>query len=165
LNQKLILSAESNYTNSIKKYTWLPVGTSTCDPCRSVSVAPSQNQWFAVKTDLNGCFASDSINIKVLNEKLVFIPNAFSPNGDQINDLFRPFTAEAVEEIEYFIVYDCWGNHIYGTSSFKPNDNKTGWDGTYKGIAANDGVYTYATQVRLRNGKTQRYVGDVMLVR
>ncbi len=163
--EKLLLNAESNYTNIIKNYTWFPAGTSTCDTCRSISVAPSQNQWFAVKADINGCFASDSINIKVLNEKLVFIPNAFSPNNDQNNDLFRPFTAEAVEEIEYLIVYDRWGNHIYEAVNFLPNDEKTGWNGTAKGEIANIGVYTYAVQVRLRNGKTQRYIGDVMLVR
>ena len=163
--EKLDLSATTNYPNIVKKFTWLPDNTTSCDTCKTISVAPDKTQWYAVKAQIEGCFATDSINIKVLNQKLVFMPTAFRPNGDQINDVFRPYSNDAVEEIEYFIVYDRWGNHIFENTNFKPNDDNAGWNGSYKNIPANEGVYTYATQVRLKNGKTQKYLGDVMLTR
>ena len=163
--EKLDLSATTNYPNIVKKFTWLPDNTTSCDTCKTISVAPDKTQWYAVKAQIEGCFATDSINIKVLNQKLVFMPTAFRPNGDQINDVFRPYSNDAVEEIEYFIIYDRWGNHIFENTNFKPNDDNAGWNGTYKNIPANEGVYTYATQVRLKNGKTQKYLGDVMLTR
>jgi gliding motility-associated-like protein len=163
--EKINLTATTNYPNITKKFTWLPDNTTNCDTCKTINVAPEKTQWYAVKAQIEGCFVTDSINIKVLNQKLVFMPNAFSPNGDQINDVFRPYTSEAVAEIEYFVVYDRWGNHIFESVNSKPNDDNTAWNGTFKNVLASEGVYTYVTQVRLKNGKIQKYMGDVLLTR
>ena len=107
---KVMLEAKTNYPDVIKNYVWLPQGTNACDTCRTIDVSPSKNQWYAIKVSKDGCSASDSINVKVLNQKLVYIPNIFSPNGDKINDLYRPYCAEDVAEIEYFQVFDRLGN-------------------------------------------------------
>jgi gliding motility-associated-like protein len=162
---KVTLEAKTNYPDVIKNYVWLPQGTNTCDTCRKIDISPSKNQWYAIKVSKDGCSASDSINVKVLNQKLVYMPNIFSPNGDKINDLYRPYCAEGVAEIEYFQVFDRWGTLIYDVTNYNATDTTIGWDGTYKNIPANRDVYTYAVQVRLRNGQTQRYLGDVFLQR
>jgi gliding motility-associated-like protein len=162
---KLMLEAKTNYPDVIKNYVWLPQGTNACDTCRKIDVSPSKNQWYAIKVSKDGCAASDSINVKVLNQKLVYMPNIFSPNDDKINDLYRPYCAEGVAEIEYFQVFDRWGTLIYEVTNHNATDTSIGWDGTYKNIPANRDVYTYAVQVRLRNGQTQRYLGDVFLQR
>ncbi len=162
---KITLNAQSGYDNIIKKYTWLPVGTSSCDTCKSISIAPNKNQSFVVQASVEGCTATDSINIKVLNENLVFIPNAFSPNNDQINDFFSPFAAASVAEIENFSVYDRWGNQLYEANNYTPNDPKIGWDGTFRGSNVSEDIYIYTAQIRLKNGKIKKFAGDVKLFR
>ncbi len=162
---KVLLEAKTNYPDVIKNYVWLPQGTNACDTCRTIDVSPSKNQWYAIKVSKDGCAASDSINVKVLNQKLVYMPNIFSPNDDKINDLYRPYCADGVVEIEYFQVFDRWGTLIYQVTNHSATDTSIGWDGTYKNIPANRDVYTYAVQVRLRNGQTQKYLGDVFLLR
>ncbi len=162
---EITLNAQSDYANIIKKYTWLPAGTSSCDTCKSISITPDKNQWFAVQASVEGCTAIDSINIKVLSENLVFIPNAFSPNNDQVNDVFRPFTADTVVEIEHFSVYDRWGNLLYEATNSIPNDPKIGWDGTFRGSNVSEDIYIYTAKIRLKNGKIQKFAGDVKLFR
>jgi gliding motility-associated-like protein len=162
---KVKLEAKTNDGQVIDNYTWLPQGTTSCDTCQFINVMPNKNQWYSVKVVKDGCVVRDSILIKVLNQKLVYIPNVFSPNGDKINDLFRPYCAEGVVEIEYFQVFDRWGTLIYDVTNYNATDSTIGWDGTYKNIPANRDVYTYAVKVRLRNGQTQKYLGDVMLLR
>lgn len=57
----------------------------------------------------------------------VFIPNAFSPNGDGLNDAFKMTTTAAVE-LNYFRVYDRWGNRVWAASDYRPAwDGKTKW--------------------------------------
>ena len=162
---KITLQAQSNHSDVIKNYVWLPQGTKACDTCQTIDVSPSKNQWYAIKVSKDGCVAIDSINIKVLNQKLVYMPNIFSPNGDKINDLYRPYCAEGVVEIESFQIFDRWGTLVYEAQHYNATDTSIGWDGTYKNIPAKRDVYTYTLQVRLRNGQTQSYLGDVFLLK
>ncbi len=159
------LEVKSSNGNVFNNYTWLPKGTSNCDTCQSIIVAPSQNQWYSVKVIGDGCVVRDTVLIKVLNQKLVYMPTAFSPNEDNINDLYRPYCAEGVAEIDYFRIYDRWGTLIYTINNYDASDTSIGWNGTFKDKPANRDVYTYAVQVRLRNGQTQQYLGDVFLSR
>jgi len=107
-------------------------------------------------TDLNTCIGMDSIMIYV-DRYRIFVPNAFTPDGDGINDLFAPvITGDIIgEDIEMYI-YNRWGEMIYQFS-----DLGKGWDGTYKGKNANTGVYVW---VLLINGNA-RQDGTVSLIR
>ena len=89
----------------------------------------------------------------------VVIPNAFSPNGDGLNDIFR-VTARKFINVQEFKVYNRWGTEIFSTS-----DVRKGWDGTYKGISQDPGVYYYLVRVSYPNGKTQFLKGDLTLIR
>ncbi len=164
-SEKLQLAAQTTPPDVIKQYTWFPSGTTACDTCQSIEIAPSDNQWYAVQARQGECTASDTLVVKLLKEKTTYLPNAFSPNGDQNNDLFRPFCADVVRNINTFEVYDRWGNLLYRKSNFMPNSADIGWDGTYQGQKADQGVYTYWVEVQLRSGKLQRYAGDVLLLR
>ena len=66
--------------------------------------------------DSTGCIVSDDIMITVKEERSVFIPNAFSPDNDGVNDIFTIFTGERVSGIKQFKVFDRWGNLIYEIS-------------------------------------------------
>ncbi|RUT80039.1 PKD domain-containing protein [Ancylomarina longa] len=107
-------------------------------------------------TDLNSCIGRDSIMVYV-DRYRIFVPNAFTPDGDGVNDTFAPvITGDlAGEDIEMYI-YNRWGEMIY-----KFTDLGEGWNGTYKGKNANTGVYVW---ILLINGKA-RQDGTVSLIR
>jgi gliding motility-associated-like protein len=94
----------------------------------------------------------------------VYIPNVFSPNGDQVNDIFEiAFSSEADITDVKAIIYDRWGNEVFRTADLHVN-----WDGTFSGKAMQPGVYAYfLTFDRGVGGKKrhEKYAGDISLVR
>jgi len=107
---------------------------------------------------LHGCPQSDSVHIKVIMQD-VFIPNAFSPNGDGLNDVFH-VTARKLITVQEFIIMNRWGNMVFST-----RDINTGWNGKYKGVDQDPGVYYYLIRVAYPNGRTQLLKGDLTLLR
>ncbi len=107
-------------------------------------------------TDLKGCVGFDSIMV-YMDRYRIFVPNAFTPDGNGVNDTFGPSITGDItgEDIEMFI-YNRWGELIYQFT-----DLGQGWDGTYKGKIANTGVYVW---VLIINGKA-RQDGNVSLIR
>lgn len=94
-------------------------------------------------TNSNGCETIDSITINVIDEgaldcQNLLLPSAFTPNNDQLNDLYGISNLFIVQGIEYFEIYDRWGAKMWETSI--PEEK---WDGTYKGSAVNPGMYMY----------------------
>lgn len=99
----------------------------------------------------NGCPDTIKQKVKVLPEHLFWIPNAFTPNGDYINGVFKP---ELMGVTDYkFYVFDRWGEKIFET-----NDTKVGWDGTYKGNKCQQDVYVYLIRYKdvVEDGEHQR---------
>ncbi|MEY3368816.1 MAG: hypothetical protein RI973_1971 [Bacteroidota bacterium] len=95
----------------------------------------------------------------------VYFPNAFSPDGDGINDSFLPFDGGDVGRIHYLGVFDRWGGLVHEARDFLPNDFSKGWDGMVDGKAAMAGVYTWLARVEFRDGYLQWLQGDVHLLR
>ncbi len=91
---------------------------------------------YSVNLEVDGCTASDKIKIIDYCPTKVFIPNAFTPNNDAKNDLFKA-RGEYVEDFEMYI-FNRWGELI-----FHGNGLSTGWDGTYGGVRVQQDVYVY----------------------
>ncbi|WKZ74792.1 MAG: gliding motility-associated C-terminal domain-containing protein [Vicingaceae bacterium] len=92
-------------------------------------------------------------------EQYVNLPNAFSPNADGENDVFRLLGADKVSEME-LRVFNRWGQEVFYT-----NQKETGWDGTFKGQPAPTGVYAYTLVATLTNGEVITKKGNVTLKR
>lgn len=107
---------------------------------------------------LSGCPKVDSFHIHVIMQD-VFIPNAFSPNGDGLNDVFH-VTCRKLINVQEFRIMNRWGNEVFST-----NDINQGWNGKYKGVAQDPGVYYYMMRVSYPNGRTQFLKGDLTLLR
>ncbi|HMK19059.1 MAG TPA: FG-GAP-like repeat-containing protein [Chitinophagaceae bacterium] len=108
-------------------------------------------------TDQCGSY-SDEIVIRKLQACLLIMPNAFTPNNDGANDLFRiPPGVPLI--LDDFSIYDRWGNKIFTT-----NDIKKGWDGTYKGTKLSTGVFVYTVSGKLNN-EDKFLKGTVLLIR
>jgi gliding motility-associated-like protein len=88
----------------------------------------------------------------------IFVPNAFSPNGDGNNDILKLYGAK-IQSMEFY-VYNRWGQRV-----FESKDLSTTWDGTFSGQALNAGVYPYIIKVVFLNGETFEKRGNITLVR
>jgi gliding motility-associated-like protein len=96
----------------------------------------------------------------------VYAPNAFSPNGDNSNDYFTLFAKpNQVLEISALSIFDRWGNQVFDATSFPPNEESQGWDGTSRGQLLNSGVYVYMAEVTLIDGRKLQLEGEVLLMR
>ena len=111
-------------------------------------------------TDSNHCAGSDSVLVtqKQCLEDLV-VPNAFTPNGDGRNDVFRPIVLENVVHYK-FDVYDRWGERI-----FESKTPMQGWDGKLNGIPAANGVYVWFCQYQPDGQEERIKKGTVVLIR
>jgi gliding motility-associated-like protein len=109
----------------------------------------------------NACYAhSDSIRLTFSSDSAgPFIPSAFTPNGDGLNDVLR---IEGLREDVGFQmrIFDRWGMMVYEST-----DPMAGWDGKFHGVAAQEGVYALLVQVTDCRGKLQPVVGSVSLMR
>ena len=117
--------------------------------------------YFVDILDANGCNIKDTVFIDpgTCCEE-VFIPNAFTPNGDGVNDLFRVTTSAGIELIQ-FAIFDRWGNRIWHTYDFR-----RGWDGSYKGAQESMNTFHYIFHYKcLTDGNTYMRKGDVNLIR
>jgi gliding motility-associated-like protein len=112
---------------------------------------------YFVKLAVEGCFESDTIVLDECPVKL-WIPDAFTPNGDGLNDTFRP-AGEGIEKFSMRI-YDRWGKMVCETTSLEP-----GWDGTYKGEPSPDGTYVYMIITEEAGGEIRQLQGTVVLLR
>ncbi|NUO01930.1 MAG: gliding motility-associated C-terminal domain-containing protein [Saprospiraceae bacterium] len=145
---------------------WSP-SSAFADPTVPVQrVSPSETMAFTVVVrDEFGCVGSDDILITVSKPSPVFIPDAFSPNGDGQNDVLMIFGGKGVRTIEAFNIFDRWGNLVFGQRQFQPNDPAFGWDGNFEGRPMNAAVYVYYAEVVLENGEVIPLKGDIILMR
>ena len=110
-------------------------------------------------TDIAGCKLSATVLVKVYNGITYYLPNAFSPNGDGLNEVFRPIPAGIVST-EYFRIFSRYGQLIFETSQ-----PLKGWDRTFKGIKQPVGNYVSSIKGMGNNGKVVEMKGNVVLVR
>ena len=117
--------------------------------------------WLIVKTQY-GCIDSTHNDVSIKPNFTFYIPNAFTPDGDGINDYFGPKgTGIELNSFEMYI-YDRWGEEIY-----KTNNMDEPWDGEVRksGADAQEGVYSWLAFVKSFNGKSHKFIGHVTLVR
>jgi len=157
-----------NSSSPLDSIWWVPTDFLDCTTCQNPTSTPDNSieyQVFAL--DSNGCLASDMFSIIVLQPQGsdVYAPNAFSPNGDGINDAFTLFGNEKIEAIENLTIFDRWGGMVFYAEGIAPNDLSKGWTGEWRGKQANQGVYTWMATVKLADGTNKLLAGDVTLLR
>ena len=126
-------------------------------------VTPSETSTYTVElTDANGCVTEVSVTVYVLgaSEEEIKIPDAFTPNGDGINDVFRMVTGQTLGEVE-LIIYNRWGDNLFQQTG----DSGIAWDGTYQGQEQANDVYIYLFRVKTLDDKEFFFQGEVTLYR
>ena len=143
-------------------YEWSPID-GLANPYTGITSARPlfSTTYYVVGKTVHGCEAIDSVFVEVIEPPRVLLPNAFSPNGDDLNDIFRPFTKD-VAEISGFQVYNRWGETVYDGVY----NNFEGWDGLHKGEVQDVGVYIYLIQYRFEGAEeTKTVIGNITLIR
>ncbi len=103
---------------------------------------------------------SASINVLAICDAPIYIPNAFTPNKDRLNEVFRVPPTDNFQ-LNSFNIYNRWGELIFNTTNIKE-----GWDGNFKGIQQASGIYTYIIKLTsLKTGKSSQKIGSVQLIR
>lgn len=146
-------------TNAIR-YSWSPNYNISTLNGPNVTVSPHQTtQYILTGYNTNRCFSSDTINVIVIQDcGDMFIPNAFSPNGDGVNDELKVYGL-CLKTLT-FMVFNRWGEKVFETSNVN-----VGWDGTYNGDKLNTGVYVYRLEGKTLEGKGYSSKGNITLVR
>jgi len=99
-------------------------------------------------------------------DSLIYIPSAFSPNGDATNDLFQIFSKSGtLNRIVSYRIFDRWGSLIYQRLNFDPYGRGNWWDGTLSNSTANQSVFTYLFEVEFSNGFVKTFKGDITLMK
>lgn len=137
---------ELNAYSAVSKLEWWPQDIILTNPyLNSIKVKPiNTTQYFVKVTDGNNCIGYDSVTVGVYSKNVLLIPTGFSPNGDGINDVFKVVKHLNVKTLNYFEVYNRWGQKIFSTTNIEQ-----GWDGTFNGEPVPTGSYSW--QILLTN--------------
>ena len=117
-------------------YSWTPaIGLSDVNISNPVAIISSTQTYFLKAFTPEGCESYDDVTVKIYKGPDIYLPNAFTPNGDTKNDLFKGI-AVGIKQFNYLKVYNRWGQLVFYTTDY----NK-GWDGMWKGRQQPGGVY------------------------
>lgn len=127
----------------------------------NLKLFPQKNTLYKLSGDrFSGCTLFDTLLIKVKPCPLsIYFPNAFSPNQDGLNDIFKPIITGKISEY-YLAIYNHYGQMVFNTTN--PN---IGWDGNVKGEPQNSGIFVWYSRYKEKNKAIKVEKGSVLLVR
>ncbi len=110
--------------------------------------------------DYNGCTDTVIHTVVVIGDFLIYVPNAFTPDGNSFNNDFKPIMTNVMPDGYEFLIFNRWGEMIYETKNIQDS-----WDGSYAGNLVQDDVYVW--KILLRDNRAQRheFVGHVTVLR
>lgn len=124
-----------------------------------ITILPQVKVFAGNDTAIDGCRATDDIVIKVFIQADIYVPNAFTPNKDGLNDVVRPILV-GIKELKYFAVYNRYGQQVFITST--PGK---GWNGTVRGQMRNTGAFAWAAEAVDYKGNRIKKKGMVVLIK
>jgi gliding motility-associated-like protein len=147
------------FTTSVGNLSWNPLDGLDCSDCAIVDASPDlPTMYIATITDANGCSNSDSVFVNIDFQENIGVPSAFSPNGDNFNDVLF-VKGEGIQTMVFRIF------NRYGQLVFSSTDQSVGWDGKMNGTPLNQGVFAYTLEYTLFNGVSGSQTGNVTLIR
>ncbi|MGB4847288.1 MAG: gliding motility-associated C-terminal domain-containing protein, partial [Saprospiraceae bacterium] len=152
LGHSILLNTTTNLP--VWMSTWDPPDGLTCFNCLSTLATPFDEQTFVITAETeSGCIDSDSVTIRVDRDPVIYIPNVFSPNNDQINDFFEissdPLNVTSIDQV---IIFDRWGGIMSEKAKLFNEGKLKLWDGTTPVGPVNPGVYVYLIKYTMADG-------------
>ncbi len=145
------------YAQGTAPFNWYPTDGLNCSTCASTIATPKETTTYCVSVTKNSCVNSSCVTVFVDNIcGDLFVPNAFSPNGDGNNDCLKVYN-NCLKSV-LFRIYSRWGELLYESDSIDGC-----WDGTHNGKALNTGVYAFTVKATLINGNEVELKGNTTL--
>jgi gliding motility-associated-like protein len=150
----------------VVNYSWWPATGLNCTTCKTPQFVADKDIRYRLRvTTQYGCTSEDEVRFSVACGKgAVYIPNAFTPNGDGKNELFN-VRGYGIQRVKSFRIFNRWGQQVFLRENFLPTDRYAGWDGRFNGRMADAGAYVYIVEVTCNEGKPVVVKGTVMLIR
>ena len=148
-------------------FAWSSTDTLDCDDCPHPTWQPMRPSLVSVTVrDSFGCTATDALRVFVHRPESLYVPSAFSPNGDGHNDAFNIYYGDDVASVRDLVIFDRWGDRVYERNERIPSADPSGnWDGWFRGSPAPAGVYVYRVSVTYIDGSSDTVTGDLTLLR
>ncbi len=177
VDREVILGLGDNYqievftnvpTSEIDTIIWSPFIGLDCTGCLNpkVDTILHEIEYTVTLIDTSGCSITAQIMLRVDKTREIFIPNAFSPNGDGTNDKFRIFAKnDKIKQVNTFQIFDRFGEIVYEAYNYQLDDPDKGWDGILNGEKMNPAVFVYFAEIEFIDGVIILYKGDVTLMK
>jgi gliding motility-associated-like protein len=166
INQPLQLFVATNAAllSPVTHFQWTPnfgLNKDTIqNPIATINTIADSIKYHVTVTTADGCIGEDEIVVKVYKtEPDIFVPTAFTPNGDGRNEILKPICV-GISRLDFFRVFNRWGQMIFETKEFDK-----GWDGRVSGTDQETGTYVFMAQGVDYTGKVVFRKGTVVLIR
>ncbi len=160
------VSLVPNIVGEVFSFRWQPDSLFSCPSCPTQTIFPERDLRIRLEAvSPYGCIDSATVLLRVIRNTNIFIPDAFTPDDDGINDRFTVFGSNRLSSILSLQVFDRWGNLLYNGQDLPPNDPRYGWDGSFKGQRMDPAVFVYVAKLLTSDGEQLTLSGDVQLLR
>ncbi|MEL6659000.1 MAG: gliding motility-associated C-terminal domain-containing protein [Bacteroidota bacterium] len=169
LGDSIFLTVLSNRPlDGTELWVWNDPENLSCTNCPSTIYSPTDSTLLMLSiTDDDGCIASDEIFIYVDRKEDIYVPNAFTPNFDGVNDRLSVYTGDGIKLVKSMQIFSRKGDLIFEANNFPGNDSSFGWNGRLDGNGNehNAGAYVYLLEVELIDGTLRQQTGVINLIR
>ena len=154
--------AQSSYPGTNE---WYVFGDTISSPTINLTWDQEGIYQFSVVRWSNGCISNPetiTVGISLCPQEIIYIPNSFTPDGNEYNQYFLPIITSGVDLYQYHItIYNRWGQTIW-----ESYDSTVGWDGTYNNMVCPDGIYTWVLRFGVTNtDEIKEYHGNLTIIR
>jgi gliding motility-associated-like protein len=147
----------------IIRWQWTPERYLSCYNCPSPVCLPLATTEYVLQVQNRFCKAADTVVVAVdCQESHVRIPNAFTPNGDGVNDVFM---IKGISIVKHMVIFGRWGEKVFERNNFIAGDRTSCWDGSYNGQKCAPGTYVYFVEMECPSGGTFSRKGSFILIR
>jgi gliding motility-associated-like protein len=148
--------------SSIYQYAWIPDNLVDNPTAQTTTSTINQDQNFVVVVKKGACTVPTTVSVKALEficgDVYIYVPNAFTPNQDNKNDIVY-VRGQNIKEMK-FMIFDRWGELV-----FESTNQNIGWDGTFKGQPLDPDVYVYHLKVTCVDGQENLIKGNITLLK
>jgi gliding motility-associated-like protein len=154
-----------NQTSGVNSYNWIfdTNGAAATNNATNPSYTFPDAGFYEVCLEAisaQGCPGVTCDIVEIKEEFIIYVPNAFTPDGDGLNDLITPVISGIEPNSYEFLVFNRWGELI-----FQSQIVGQGWDGTYKSVMSQQDVYVWKVKVKDQLGKVHDFIGHVTLIK
>ncbi|MDP3556350.1 MAG: gliding motility-associated C-terminal domain-containing protein [Bacteroidota bacterium] len=146
-------------------YTWSSSDMSSinCINCPNTYIKPTANTCYVLEVqNSHGCISKDEVCVELRKEFALYIPNSFTPNGDGVNDIFKPL-GYGIIDLE-LTIFNRWGQLLFSAKGSFVEGNFVQWDGKFKGKTCEQGTYIYKFVYTTASRKTETKTGPLNIL-